>query len=752
MAKNTKQSREDQIKELETQLTATTKALDDFQKYEHEVKTVQYREKADRAGAVVNEDREYGSYGVSTLKGYGVLAKAYELTLGAEVNNELKEAIQKNAEVFSPEQINPKAIIADDDPKRIEKLEKFEKNKDKSKTQIEQSSKIKAKQSSDASAQITEFNQSFARMSEALSGLETQASSIMLTKYRTINEKNKNYSKDKVTSETTRLLSEIESKGVAFSNAGHQGDAAHFTLAKYTKENGKYYKTEYNAGYASESVGLKTVKFKSQRGDQKATTSRRDQVYGVVKKEISAKNIEKVIRRDLDREYRTNPKSIKQTIDRAIKDESIEFKVGSTIKESKIVASQKLGNCTTRGIREMLRDNIPPSHFHNMYDMVTKDSYSDIKTSLQYKQAELSAKLKELNPNNKTLADKTTKTTDASKSFQELLAVKVNQKLGIPDHYPSFVNNETEIKAILNKVPQFKLEAIENNPKLKEFLVDRVADSLISNNIYYKKDVKHKGNTYVTVEGDLDNLVGIPSLIPPIKEGHTEVTRDFIIQTAANAFVSNTDKPKPKTLAERLDSLVHHPKKSFASNNGAEAKVSEILTETLGKSVDNGLITTDNIKPVSKHLNKILNKHCASINKPNLSLEEMESKKTIIKAELEKAILNDKTIDSQVKQQVRSQIKSHEPEISVKKAHFSSVTKEIGAKIAPKDGADKPRWKIGVRPGVIPKPPPAPALNKQDMAELSATKKIHFQNKTKAKDASTHKPKSQKITKSHHTR
>ncbi|BAW83254.1 hypothetical protein [Rickettsia japonica] len=63
--------------------------------------------------------------------------------------------------------------------------------------------------------------------------------------------------------------------------------------------------------------------------------------------------------------------------------------INPTADSRRTVTGQTLGNCSSRSIREALRDNVPDSEFREIYDFITQNQVSQIISNLESEQKNL---------------------------------------------------------------------------------------------------------------------------------------------------------------------------------------------------------------------------------------------------------------------------------------------------------------------------------------------------------------------------
>ncbi|WP_238375453.1 hypothetical protein [Rickettsia massiliae] len=63
--------------------------------------------------------------------------------------------------------------------------------------------------------------------------------------------------------------------------------------------------------------------------------------------------------------------------------------INPTADSSRTVTGQTLGHCSSRSIREALRDNVPDSEFREIYNFITQNQVSQIISNLESEQKNL---------------------------------------------------------------------------------------------------------------------------------------------------------------------------------------------------------------------------------------------------------------------------------------------------------------------------------------------------------------------------
>ncbi|KJV92716.1 hypothetical protein RBEMOGI_1351 [Rickettsia bellii str. RML Mogi] len=160
---------------------------------------------------------------------------------------------------------------------------------------------------------------------------------------------------DKFTEQVFNDLEEKNKSFIFYSNFNN----SHANFIKYSKENNQYYRTFYNVGSGDiESENQSIKKFVSGAGF----------LFQTKKILVGGKSeIQKKIKQDLV----NNAKGVNNEPDELLKNQPFEV---SDVQ----VKEQRYNNCSTRALREALRDNIPTEEFRELYEFIANNSYSDM--------------------------------------------------------------------------------------------------------------------------------------------------------------------------------------------------------------------------------------------------------------------------------------------------------------------------------------------------------------------------------------
>lgn len=168
----------------------------------------------------------------------------------------------------------------------------------------------------------------------------------------------------------------------------------HANVIKYSKENGKNYRTLYNAGGGAVTNNLKLdTKSKAKLPTYKEEEVRNIPIFSTIKYELkdqSDQGVKNVISREIENSvfsilFSKNKESITAHNDK-INKANLEDFINPTANTDSTVTGQTLGNCSSRSIREALRDNIPDSEFREIYDFITQNQVSQIILNLEKEQ------------------------------------------------------------------------------------------------------------------------------------------------------------------------------------------------------------------------------------------------------------------------------------------------------------------------------------------------------------------------------
>jgi len=326
-----------------------------------------------------------------------------------------------------------------------------------------------------------------------------------------------------------------------------------------------------------------------------------------------------VIYKEIDNSLSSIPSVLdKETIsslNNKIKKANTEQFVNPTIKIERTVVGQTLLNCSSRSIREALRDNVPDSEFREIYDFITQNQVSQIINDLEKEQQELANILniplqKALEPKEQNLPNKTDLFIN---KFQE----EINKGLSL-----STTIEKNKLPAY-DKILRYEQAAQTEFAKInaKHFLATGLA----------KKDQTQKDALTISAINYFDDHW--------YKEGHTPGTK------------------------ERLFNKITYISSDFKYNDSMNAKD---LLSTVFPYKDTDLpITEDLLKPVMKHIKTCFEDHGITSNKTfseNFNLYK-SNKEQIIK-ELSEKCLNDKDVNILIKAQVQAKIENR-PSIDI---------------------------------------------------------------------------------------
>ncbi len=151
----------------------------------------------------------------------------------------------------------------------------------------------------------------------------------------------------------------------------------HANVIKYSKEDGKYYRTVYNAGANPYDESDKfSIEDKQKLKSYRQKSSSKFPIYSALKYHMQEKyGIGKIIYEDI-MESRL---SVYRTIgisDEEVKKNNISRLDSISPISDKVVSAQTKGNCSTRCWRECMRHNLPPAEFRNLHDLINNVPYS----------------------------------------------------------------------------------------------------------------------------------------------------------------------------------------------------------------------------------------------------------------------------------------------------------------------------------------------------------------------------------------
>lgn len=155
-----------------------------------------------------------------------------------------------------------------------------------------------------------------------------------------------------------QVFNDLEEKNKSFIFYNNLNNS-HANFIKYSKENNQYYRTFYNLGSGDiESKNQSIQKFVSGAGV----------LFQTKKILVGGKSeIQKKIKQDIV----NSAKGVNNEPDELLKNQPFEV---SDIQ----VKEQRYNNCSTRALREALRDNISTKEFREFYEFISNNSYSDM--------------------------------------------------------------------------------------------------------------------------------------------------------------------------------------------------------------------------------------------------------------------------------------------------------------------------------------------------------------------------------------
>ncbi|KJV75789.1 hypothetical protein OTSUT76_2654 [Orientia tsutsugamushi str. UT76] len=261
---------------------------------------------------------------------------------------------------------------------------------------------------------------------------------------------------------TETKMKDLEERGECYT-CGEFPGALHAIIKKYYKDNaGKYYKVVYNAGRGVDDAN-EALKNKDELLKASDITDYKNQNLTVFHSGIKYES-----------EYL--PKDMVETI--ILYDLEGSFSKSEPTSK-KVVTPQWNGNCTTRSIREALRDKLTDSTFRQLYDFITTIPYSCKLGMLQ----KAIAKLPQVS-SEPILEKCDNKLLTLDEKFFIVLKYKINHLLGVNTNTP--ISNLQAIKfAELDDSPAVYPEGLE-------FLAEVNAKTLINAGIIKLNSEKSK--------------------------------------------------------------------------------------------------------------------------------------------------------------------------------------------------------------------------------------------------------------------
>ncbi len=206
---------------------------------------------------------------------------------------------------------------------------------------------------------------------------------------------------EKTTNEIYDKLQKTGEAYLSYSNAP-TNTGLHANVIKYSKENGKNYRIMYNAGAGVRADNSKLNQTpKDQLSKINETIEARSKAkFSSIKYELKEQS-DKGVKDLIYKEIRDSIFSILSINEleaiKAHNNEINRFKseqlINPTTDPRRTVTGQTLRNCSSRSIREALRDNVPDSEFREIYDFITQNQVSQIISNLESEQRNLANNL-----------------------------------------------------------------------------------------------------------------------------------------------------------------------------------------------------------------------------------------------------------------------------------------------------------------------------------------------------------------------
>ncbi|CAK6508978.1 hypothetical protein [Rickettsia helvetica] len=148
-------------------------------------------------------------------------------------------------------------------------------------------------------------------------------------------------------------------------------------------------------GAVSDNLKLE-IKSKAQLPICKENEVRYTPLFSIIKYEFknqSDKDVKNIISREIENNifsvlFSKNKNDITALNDK-IKKANLEDFINPTVNTERTVTGQTLSNCSSRSIREALRDNVPDSEFREIYDFIIQSQVSQIISNLKKEQKQL---------------------------------------------------------------------------------------------------------------------------------------------------------------------------------------------------------------------------------------------------------------------------------------------------------------------------------------------------------------------------
>ncbi|BAG40650.1 hypothetical protein OTT_1192 [Orientia tsutsugamushi str. Ikeda] len=186
-----------------------------------------------------------------------------------------------------------------------------------------------------------------------------------------------------------KIINDLEAKGIVYVACNGFYGVKHAAILKCIKNNaGNYCGIIYNAGFGANTDNMEVANL-DELLKMNGVTNYNRQLYSGIKYTIddsyrSKKLIESMILHQMgtgepyqsERPIKSMMLNQMAIVDMDTMSNNVNLSV-EPVNEKKVVSSQQnYGNCTTRCIREALRDNVPEDIFRQLYDFITMVPYS----------------------------------------------------------------------------------------------------------------------------------------------------------------------------------------------------------------------------------------------------------------------------------------------------------------------------------------------------------------------------------------
>lgn len=188
-----------------------------------------------------------------------------------------------------------------------------------------------------------------------------------------------------------KIINDLEANGVVYVACGKFYGAQHAAILKCIKNNaGNYCGIIYNSGFGSDTDNMEIANLDKLLKMNGVTNYNRQNIcYSGIKYTIddsyrSKKLIESMILHQMgtgepyqsERPIKSMMLNQMAIVDMDTMSNNVNLSVAPVNAKKVVSPQQNYGNCTTRCIREVLRDNVPDDIFRDLYDFVTMVPYS----------------------------------------------------------------------------------------------------------------------------------------------------------------------------------------------------------------------------------------------------------------------------------------------------------------------------------------------------------------------------------------